>query len=43
MESWGVWADSDPESELCLPGRDLGTETHRVFKRAKEVMSDLPG
>lgn len=27
-------------SALSLGG-DLGTETHRVFKRAKEVMSDL--
>lgn len=29
------------QNSALSPVGDLGTETHRVFKQAKEVMSDL--
>lgn len=37
---FGLTVTLSENSALSLGG-DLGTETHRVFKRAKEVMSDL--
>lgn len=38
MESWRVWADSDPESELCPLLGGTWAQRHTGFQAGQEVM-----